>query len=455
MAVGDTIVAVASAPGRSARGIVRLSGAGTREALAQILADPPRPFDRGGFPARLRAGIAGSSELPLLVAAYRAPRSYTGEDAAELVLPGNPIVLERMVRALCALPGVRQASPGEFTARAFLAERLTLEQAEGVAAVIAAETEEELTAGRELLEGQRGAMYAAWGDELALLLALVEAGIDFVDQEDVVAIDPAELKSRLQRLIAEVESFLGGAQGAEALHGLAQVVLAGRPNAGKSTLFNALLGRRRAVVSDLAGTTRDVLEEQLDLRAEIPGAGAVLLIDLAGLDASGEAWGHGGESGQIHAQAQHAAREAVGSADVVVWCDPRGEFAGREMAGLPRTPVIRVRTKADLPGQPGLSGDDAIAVCALDGWNLAVLRRAIADAAYGAARASGGAVVWPRHRRALDSALQGMRGAVELEDAELVAQRLREALDALGELIGHISPDDIVGRIFATFCVGK
>lgn len=429
--------------------MIRLSGPATREVLALLLDGPPRPFDRGCAAARLRLGGA---TLPILLVTYRAPASYTGEDAAEILLPGNPTLVERILTILNSLDGVRLAAPGEFTARAYLNDRLTLDQAEGVAATIAAESREQLDAAGALLAGRTGAQYRQWADELATLLALVEAGIDFTDQEDVVPIPARDLAARLAALDQQIAAFLGAEAGRETAATLPRVVLAGAPNAGKSTLFNALLGRRRAVVSPVAGTTRDVLEEELDLSADAPGCGAVLLTDLAGLDA-------GAVSG-LDAAAQARARESLQAADVVVHCDPSGRFAPLDVS--PAATVIRVRTKADLPAAATGADPGAIAICALDGWNLPILRRAIADVAWGAA--SGGlASLIPRHRRALDETRRGLRDALEalhgdddaITEPALVASSLRAALDALGELVGRITPDEVIGRIFATFCVGK
>jgi len=428
--------------------MIRLSGPATREALAAVLDPTPRPFDAGCSRALLR--VSAGVWLPILLTTYRAPASYTGEDSAEILLPGNPHLAARVLAAFTALDGVRAATPGEFTARAYLNDKLTLDQAEGVAATIAAQNDEQLRAAGELLSGQAGGVYRAWADELATLLALVEAGIDFTDQEDVVPIAPGVLSERLGVVAGDVESRLGSVRGGESAAALPRVVLVGPPNAGKSTLFNTLLGRVRAVVSPVAGTTRDVLEEPLDLSGELPGAGGVLLMDLAGLDAPGEP-----SHGAVERGAQARAWDAIGAADVLLYCDPSGRF---DAAGLPGVPTIRVRTKADLPGAGG--GD--VAVCALDRWNLPVLRRAIAEHS-GASRAAGLAALLPRHRRALAQVRDRLRhaaatvnpGSPRLGDPELTAAAIREALDSLGELVGRISPDDVIGRIFATFCVGK
>lgn len=404
---------------------------------------------RGVVPARMRLG--GSLSMPCLIAAFPGPRSYTGEDVIEIALPGNPALVERVIAsAIGAAPEIRMAGPGEFTARAYLNERLTLAQAEGVASLIAAQNRDELDEARRLVSGERGRMYNRFTDEAMTLLALVEAGIDFTDQEDVVAISGTDLHRRAGGLAEEIEGVLGGAAGTEAVSTLPRVALAGVPNAGKSTLFNALLGRRRAVVSHEAGTTRDVLEERLDLSRDLSGGGEVLLCDTPGIDEIAR--------GRVDAGAQEASKEFLAGADVVIWCDPTGRFdeAGLNLGQEVR--AIRVRTKADLPRDS--DGREAIAVSALDGFHLPSLRRAIADAAWGGKSRTG---VLPRHRRALGAAALELREIEEelagsgrvIGEPELIAGRLRQVLDALGELTGRLTPDDVIGRVFATFCVGK
>jgi tRNA modification GTPase len=441
MIAGDTIAACATPWGHAHRAMVRLSGP-----MAMRAAGCHGP---SAGRALLRTTISlGSLRLPVLLAAFPAPHSYTGEDLAELQFAGSPFLVERVLQSLTSLPGVRLAQPGEFTARAYFNGRLTLQQAEGVAAVISAGTREQLDAARDLLAGRTGDSYRALTEELATLLALVEAGIDFTDQEDVVAIDAPTLARRLTTLRDSITRHLGGEQAAESLSTLPRVALVGRPNSGKSTLFNALLGRRRAVASPHAGTTRDVLSETLDLSHDAPGAPSVLLQDLAGLDE------HAGPD-------QSAARAALAAADLLLWCDPTGRFDARPLS-LPPLPTLRVRTFADQPHptHPHATRED-LAVCALDGWRLPMLRRAIADAAT-VSRGAGIAALLPRHRRALlaartciDEALALIQGAARIAEPEVVAQSLRLALDELAELSGRITPDDVLGRVFASFCVGK
>lgn len=457
MPLGDTIAAIAAAPGCSPRTLVRISGPAAERVLGKLVEPSP---DRMPVPrpiacaARLALGAVLS--LPVLLIRSRAPRSYTGEETAELLIPGNPHLAERVLSALMQMDGVRLASPGEFTARAYLNGRITIHEAEGVAAAIAAESQDQLDSARALLDGSTGRQYTTWLEECATLLALVEAGIDFTDQEDVIPIAPAALGARLDALEAQIADHLGASAGTQAPGTLPRIVLTGSPNAGKSTLFNALLGRPRAVVSSQAGTTRDVLEETLDLSRDLPGGGSVMLIDLAGLDQTLAV-------GSVDAQAQERARRTINDADVIIYCDPAGRF---NLPLKPGRPIIRVRTKADLPcaldEHPPGDASEAISICALDGWNLPTLRRAIADAACGS-RSAGVAALLPRHRRTLSESQRSLAEAIAAVDPalpallhpEVVAGSLRQALDALGELAGRISPDDVIGRIFATFCIGK
>lgn len=447
MAAGGTIVAHASAPGSSARALIRLSGPCVRTIIESIIHDAPqeRFIDVG------RIDLGHGLILPVLVCRFVGPASYTGEHVAEIQLPGNPYLVQRVIDWLLARPDVSLAGPGEFTARAFLNEKLSLVEAEGVAATIAARTDEERAAAARLLDGSTGRLYSAWADELTGLLALVEAGIDFTDQEDVIAIAPAQLEMRLGELANAIDNHLGPESGREQKPVSPHIALAGAPNAGKSTLFNTLLGRPRAVVSDQAGTTRDVLAEELALSADAPGAGSVTLQDLAGLDQS--------PGTSLDIAAQEAARQALAAADVVIHCDPSGVFAPLDEVDHGQS-IIRVRTKADLVVDATHVED--LAVCALDGWHMPALRRAIADAAWGS-RSATESIVLPRHCRTLQHAQELLVKARSLldpharaiDDAELVADCLRSSLDQLGELAGNVSPDDVIGRIFATFCVGK
>lgn len=443
MQLNDTILALATGAGFSPRAMLRVAGPKVEEVSKRYL---------GGTIAERRMvaarfAFSDGLSLPLLALKFVSPASYTGDDVLELFVPGNPHLIEKIEHDLLMLEGLRRAEPGEFTARAYLRGKMSLEQAEAVAATIHARSSGQLEAAQRLASGSTGREYREIADELTTLLALVEAGIDFTDQEDVVAISPDRLSKGITQLLVRIEE-LGGHESSRADRAMPRIVLAGAPNAGKSTLFNALLGRARAIVSEAPGTTRDVLAEVIDLSGDVPGAGSAELVDLAGIDEVTQ--------GEIDALAQARAREEIEAADVAVWCDPTGLFKGDVKT---RGRVVRVMTKAD----QGLALSNAAAmVCALDGTGLPALRRAIADAMSGA-EGSEELLVVPRHRTSLREASRNLAVALggfdaaqrQLQAPEVVADALRGALDRMGELIGQISPDDVLGRIFRTFCVGK
>ncbi|MHC4427606.1 MAG: tRNA modification GTPase [Planctomycetota bacterium] len=441
----STILAVASPPGRSLRGIVRVSGSQTFELLATHVS----PFSgRSGLQrARLRLD---DRDLGVHHLTFTAPRSYTGEDACELQMPGNPVLMERVIEGLVASGSeraldVRRAGPGEFTARAFLNGRMSLTEAEGVAATIAARSDAELRAAGLLSDGTLGELAQTLADELAQTLALVEAGIDFSDQEDVVAIEPGVLAERLASLRDRLADHLDRAVGAEQLQAIPWVVLAGRPNAGKSTLFNALLGRRRAVVAPQPGTTRDVLAEPLVIQGP-HGHAEVMLVDLAGCDEV--------DRDPLNRLAQRAAGEALDRAELVLHCVPAD---APEHDAPPETPpTVFVCTKTDLGVGPLPGADAAVSARSGDGLNdlQMLIAQRLADKAV--SLAADALALGPRHEALLRAARDRLDEALQiLEEPELVAAAMRLALDALGQLAGRVTPDDVLGRVFAEFCIGK
>ncbi len=467
MPIGDTIVARATAPGQARRTLIRISGPHTEDALNCLKIDTPRR--RGAFKAR--ASVFGPHDLPMLVLRFMAPASYTGEDAAELLLPANDTLVNLLIDRLCSLDGVRRAEAGAFSSRAYLAGKLSLAQAEGVAAKIAAESASSLRAADRVLSGQAGDEHRAWADQLATLLALVEAGIDFTDQEDVVSIPSDRLRDGLCELIDLLDAAIGPVHTSWSSD-RPLVALVGPPNAGKSTLFNALLGRDRVVTTPVAGTTRDVIVEPLDL--SIANAPPVDLADLPGLDEH--------TTDVVDQDAQRHATAILERADLILLCQSTQHQDGTDrtaelsqettesassaseatvFADVPtHIAMLRICTKADRHLPSPLAD---LSVCARDGWHLNALRRHIAAHAFGSRRADESMLI-PRHKAHTRSARTFLVSAVEeltnqpdaeLLDAELIAGFLREALDHLGEVTGHIAPDAIIGRIFASFCVGK
>lgn len=440
-----TIVAVATPPGASARGIVRTSGPRAWTHVRAVLADggalPERP-SRGVRLARL-----ASPPIPVMIVSMPGPSSATGEDCVEIHAPGNPLLLERIVDAVVAASqgGARRAHPGEFSARAVLSGAATLADADRVAHAIAAETDVQLEAAR-LLEHDAPAREAAEdAATLAGTLALVEAGIDFTDQEDVVAIAHTELERRIEALRGRIRGRLASERGSGRAVGAARIVLAGAPNAGKSSLFNALLGRMRAVESPQRGTTRDAIEEAIAL----PGGTHAVLVDVPGLEEATE-------SLDVRMQARTA--DALRRADVIVWCDDGGEGSGDAARtagrGLRNTPAVHVRTKCDRDTSGATTA--AVATSARTGAGLDALRTVLADAACRVAPKSSAATQLGSARAELlaeaERALADAAGEVA---PELVAANLRIALDRLGEVAGAIPPDDVLGRLFARFCIGK
>lgn len=450
----DTIVAIASAPGGGARAIVRVSGPAALACVARIIEGNAATSIRAmQQPAVQSATIAVDGfPQPLAVELWIWPneRSYTRQPLVELQLVGSPPLAEAVVRTLCQA-GARLAQPGEFTLRAFLAGRLDLTQAEAVLGVIDAEGERELAAALvQLAGGLRDALHRL-REELVDALADLEAGLDFVD-EDIEFISYAELAARLARTADAVAKLRAQCHSRGAAGERPRVVLRGEPNTGKSSLFNALCqasGQRAAIVSEVAGTTRDYLTAICTL----PGGGECLLVDTAGRDEAEH---------PIARVARSLAAREVESATCVLFCldaaRPLSEWERAELAG--GEPSAVVLTKCDLARQTDYTGP-AIATSSATGEGVAAVRQFLAQALAADIRHESGLVgsTSLRCQSQLAAAAAALSGAQSLiarrAGEELIAAELRLALDALGQVVGTVYTDDILGRIFGRFCIGK
>jgi tRNA modification GTPase len=375
---------------------------------------------------------------------FASPRSYTGEDSVEFHIPGNPLLAKLLIAELLRL-GAREAQPGEFTARAYFNGRMDLAQAEGVAATISAASDAELRAGRRLLNGELAKRLEPAMTELADLLALIEAGIDF-SEEDISFISSTELQQRVDRIDGSLSNLLADSVRFERLHHMPQMVLVGRPNAGKSTLLNALAGENRAIVSPIAGTTRDALSAQINL-----SRGIIQLIDVAGLETENpESSAVQSPAAQIAQQMQQRAIQMIQTADRVVLV--RDCMDDRPKPPLPREPDLVVFTKGDLANHPS----SKLCVSALTGSNVDDLRLRLDALAFGKF-ADASLAINARHVQLINDARNALFAARQSADAgfEMIALELREGLNLLGGILGQISPDDVLGRVFSSFCVGK
>jgi tRNA modification GTPase len=439
MSPHDTIAAISSSVGVAARMIVRLSGPDAHNIARDL-----------GVAASTPASARRQPIWPGMTAwvyAFHAPHSYTGEDLVEFHVPGSPL-LARMLLDEIVRRGARHAEPGEFTARAYFNGRLDLTQAEGVAATIGAHSHRELRAARQLLDGELARRLRPVMDDVAQALALIEVGIDFSD-EDVTFLSADQVRERCGSAMAALDALLADSARFERLSHEPRIVLVGRPNAGKSTLLNALAGAERAVVSEVAGTTRDALWADVRL-----ARGVVRVVDVAGIEEGSGFRVQGSAEGDIARQMREQALREVATADLVVLIEYLS--APTEPPELPRTPDLTVRTKLDLV--PSFEVEQATCgVSAKTGAGMDALRARLDQLAFGPAAAGTGLALNARH---VDLIGQGKAALARATDAvpagpELVALELRDVLDALGGVLGRMSPDDLLGKIFSTFCIGK
>ncbi len=444
----DTIAAQATPPGRGGVGIVRISGPKAVDCAAVILGHCPRPRHAEYLPFNDTSGEVVDEGLALY---FPGPNSFTGEDVLELQGHGGPVVMDRLLAIVQQL-GVRLARPGEFSERAFLNGKLDLAQAEAIADLIDASSEQAARSALRSLRGEFSQRVHELVDRLTELRMYVESAIDF-PEEEIDFLADGEVQRRLDAIRASLSSVQAAAQQGSLLKEGMTVVLAGLPNAGKSSLLNALAGQESAIVTDIAGTTRDVLREQINLDG-MP----LHIIDTAGLRESTDAVEQEG--------IRRAWREIEQADRLLLLVDDGRGVTEEERAILERLPhglrMTVIRNKCDLSGRPAAMEEGElgteIRLSAKSGEGLDLLRKHLEQSMGYQGTGEGSFMARRRHLDALARAEANLLNGDQLLQqgaGELLAEELRLAQHALGEITGEVSSDDLLGRIFASFCIGK
>ncbi|WP_421235449.1 tRNA uridine-5-carboxymethylaminomethyl(34) synthesis GTPase MnmE [Aeromonas enteropelogenes] len=450
----DTIVAQATAPGRGGVGIVRVSGPAAEQVAEIVLGKRPRVRYAEYLPFRDGQGEVLDQGIALL---FKAPNSFTGEDVLELQGHGGPVIMDMLVRRILQIKGLRPARPGEFSERAFMNDKLDLAQAEAIADLIEASSEQAARSAMHSLQGQFSSKIQQLVESLIRLRIYVEAAIDFPDEE-IDFLSDGKVAGDLYAIMADLDAVRGEAkQGALLREGM-KVVIAGRPNAGKSSLLNALAGRESAIVTEIAGTTRDVLREHIHLDG-MP----LHIIDTAGLRDTQDkveqigierAWAEIEQADRVLFMVDGTTTDAV---------DPREiwpEFVDR----LPKNIGLTViRNKADLTGEDLAPSEElghaVYRISAKTELGLPALREHLKACMGFQGNTEGGFMARRRHLDALERAAERLLVAKEQLEVfvagELVAEELRLAQESLCEITGEFSSDDLLGRIFSSFCIGK
>ena len=444
----DTIAAIATPPGRGGVGIVRVSGLGATRIAQELLGRLPQP--RYALLASFNdaAGKAIDQGLALY---FKAPASFTGEDVLELQGHGGPVVMDLLLQRVLAL-GARLAAPGEFSRRAYLNDKLDLVQAEAVADLIESQTAAAARSAMRSLTGEFSDRVNALVGKITELRMYVEAAIDF-PEEEIDFLADNRIATALSGLIEQADGLLQRANTGRLLRDGMTLVIAGRPNAGKSSLMNALTGQDSAIVTHIPGTTRDVLREQVELDG-LP----LHIVDTAGLREANDA---------VEKEGVRRARDELARADHALWVfdgerDP--DAAGLADAGLPpQLPITRIRNKADLVGiATGLDerhGAVEISLSAKTGAGVDVLREYLKNLVSFQGASEGDFSARRRHldaiTRARDLMISGEHVLKNGRAGELLAEDLRLAQLALSEITGEFSADDLLGEIFGSFCIGK
>ena len=433
----DTVFAVSSGSGMAGIAVIRMSGGKAGSVLASIAGSLPLP--RRASVRQLRHPQSWEVIDQALVLWMPGPLSATGEDVAEFHVHGSMAVIDAMFEVFRSVDGVRLAEPGEFTRRAFVNDRMDLVEAEGLADLLRARTEAQRRMAMHHMLGHASSQYEGWRTELISLLARLEAAIDFVEEDGVAAAALADIRPKTLDLVARLSRAAAEADRAGALRSGVKVVFAGAPNVGKSTVLNLVAAREAAIVSSRPGTTRDVIEVPIVL-----GGIPVILTDTAGLRA---------EAGdEIEVIGMQRAKSEVSAADIVVWVTSADVAEDIENAVVP---ALKVLNKSDLPGDA--QGID-LKVSAKTGEGIADLiaglEKLVRERFSGTEQAS---VIRTRHKDAVEESIRFLNDSL-LHDAghiELAAECLRRACFSIGRVTGRVDVEDLLGKIFSEFCIGK
>ena len=445
MTASDTIYALSSGTGRSAIAVIRISGSHTAGVLQAIAGELPAP--RALVLRSLADPVSREILDRAMVVWTPGPRSFTGEDCAELHLHGSPAVLAAMMQALSAQPHVRPAEPGEFTRRAFLHGKMDLVEAEGLADLLEARTAGQRRQAYRQMSGAASAVFETWREELVMIRAGIEAAVDFADEAGVADEASRDIDARIHSLRARMEEAVRCSSASEIVRDGVRVVLAGRPNTGKSSLLNALARREAAIVSDIPGTTRDAIEVTLDIHG-IP----VILTDTAGLRATA--------ADRVEEEGIRRSRKHMAEAEIIIWVwSP--DIPGSDVPDATESPHLIVENKSDLlGGQSGLNRNESetLAISTRSGHGIPeVLEQlsALLQHRYGNAESS--LFVSARQKLAGERSIRHLNDALAVDPValELKAEHVRLASDEIGRLTGRLDVEEWLGAIFSRFCIGK
>lgn len=436
--MSETIFALSSGRGPAGVAVVRVSGNRAGAAVLQLTGQDALPAPRVAALRALRDPETGEMIDQSLILWFPAPASFTGEDVAEFHVHGGPAVVSGVLAALGRQERLRPAEPGEFTRRAFLAGKMDLTQVEGLADLINAETEAQRRQALRQMQGVLTTLYEGWRSQLIRALAYVEADIDFADEDDVPEHVSAQVRGQIEALSGEIARHLADGSRGERLRDGLSVAIIGKPNAGKSSLLNALAKRDVAIVSNIAGTTRDIIEVHLNL-----GGYPVTLIDTAGLRETDD---------PVEAIGVARARARAEAADLRLHLTPYGE----EPAPVDEN-TLAVITKVDLGDSASTGAEDGrFYISVMTGAGLGDLVAHLADWA-GKALSGGESVLLTRerHRHALENCRFHLESAQSQPDLVLMAEDMRLAARALGRITGRVDVEDLLDVIFRDFCIGK